>query len=120
MADQIRKILSVCHMCNLAMLHKQPRQSCWLLIKHGFLETHILLLCTTWCEEWDEMEQDFMLPEYLSLQKNPFENWTQWIQRFKFYLTEKKMTKSVAVYSFHIYLVSLTTLRHQILLFTLF
>lgn len=90
MADQIRKILSVCHICNLAMLHKQPRQSFWLLIKHGFLETHILLLCTTWCEEWDEMEQDFMLPEYLSLQEIPFENWTQWIQRFKFYLTERK------------------------------
>ena len=39
------------------------------------------------------MEQDFKLPEYLSLQGNPSENWRTWIQRFELYLVAKEKTK---------------------------
>ena len=39
------------------------------------------------------MEQDFKLPEYLSLQGNPSENWRRWLQRFELYLVAKKKTK---------------------------
>ena len=39
------------------------------------------------------MEQDIKLPEYLSLQGNPSENWRRWIQRFELYLLAKEKTK---------------------------
>ena len=39
------------------------------------------------------MEQAFKLPEYLSLQGNPSENWRRWIQRFELYLVAKEKTK---------------------------
>jgi len=39
------------------------------------------------------MEQDFKLPEYLSLQGNPSENWRRWLQRFELYLVAKEETK---------------------------
>jgi len=39
------------------------------------------------------MEQDFKLPEYLSLQGNPSENWRRWLQRFELYLVAKEKTK---------------------------
>lgn len=42
------------------------------------------------------MEQDFKLPEYLSLQGNPSENWRRWIQRFELYLVAKEKTEKPA------------------------
>ena len=36
---------------------------------------------------------DFKLPEYLSLQRNPAENWRRWRQRFELYLTAKEADK---------------------------
>jgi len=43
--------------------------------------------------ETTKMEQDFKLPEYLSLEGNSSENWRRWIQRFELYLVAKEKTK---------------------------
>ena len=45
------------------------------------------------CLLYLKMDHDFRLPEYLSLQGNPAENWRRWRQRFELYLTAKEADK---------------------------